>query len=209
MLLALCSTDEPVGNLLRGFGLTPVAVETDLARILSGPWEKDRAAFAKLGIDLDRVLETIEANHGPEALTATVTVRPRRRFRKQRSCNDTKPNRDHMPFVPRAKNCLELSLREALRLKQNFIGPEHIALGLLREGQGLACQIITERSIALDTIRASLEDCAITHITTTESRFKPKGARTALRPESCSRSEPLRGTYLRRSGARTCRIKSL
>jgi Clp amino terminal domain, pathogenicity island component len=127
--------------------------------ILSEPWEKDRSALAKLGIDLDRVLETIEANHGPEAFTATATVRPRRRFRKQRRCNDSKPNSGHIPWAPRTKKCLELSLREALRLKQNFIGPEHIALGLLREGQGLACQIITERSITLDTIKASVEAC--------------------------------------------------
>lgn len=156
LLLALCSTDEPVSVVLRGVGLTPANVEADLLRLLSRPsLEQDRAALATLGIDLDRVLETIEANHGPGALAGTVDVRHRRRLRKRRrTCDEP----GHFPFVPRAKKCLELSLREALRLKQNFIGAEHIALGIVREGQGLACQIITERSIALATLRASLEE---------------------------------------------------
>lgn len=160
LLLALCSTDEPVSVVLRGVGLTPANVEADLLRLLFGPsLEQDRAALATLGIDLDRVLETIEANHGPGALAGTVDVRPRRRLRKRgRTCDEPKPTPGHIPFVPRAKKCLELSLREALRLKQNFVGPEHIALGIVREGQGLGCQIITDRSIALATLQASLEE---------------------------------------------------
>ncbi len=102
------------------------------------------------------MLETIEANHWPGALVGTVAVRHRRRLRKRRrTCDESKPVRGP---APRAKKCLELSLREALRLKQNFIGAEHIALGIVREGQGLARQIITERAIALDALRAPLEE---------------------------------------------------
>jgi ATP-dependent Clp protease ATP-binding subunit ClpC len=48
----------------------------------------------------------------------------------------------HIPFTPRAKKTLELSLREALALKHNYIGTEHILLGLLREGDGVAVQIL-------------------------------------------------------------------
>ena len=58
----------------------------------------------------------------------------------------------HIPFTPRAKKVLELSLREALQLKHNYIGTEHILLGLLREGQGVAAQILADKH-PLDRIR--------------------------------------------------------
>ncbi|HEY7071235.1 MAG TPA: Clp protease N-terminal domain-containing protein [Acidimicrobiales bacterium] len=48
----------------------------------------------------------------------------------------------HIPFTPRAKKVLELSLREALGLGHNYIGTEHVLLGLIREGEGVACQVI-------------------------------------------------------------------
>jgi ATP-dependent Clp protease ATP-binding subunit ClpA len=48
----------------------------------------------------------------------------------------------HIPFTPRAKKTLELALREALQLHHNYIGPEHILLGVIREGQGVAAQVI-------------------------------------------------------------------
>jgi ATP-dependent Clp protease ATP-binding subunit ClpA len=56
-------------------------------------------------------------------------------------------------FSPRNKKVLELSLREALRLKHNYIAPEHILLGLIREGNGLAVQILTDRGVDLDQLR--------------------------------------------------------
>src|SRR3984957_11112299 len=50
----------------------------------------------------------------------------------------------HIPFTPRAKKTLELSLREALAIKHNYIGTEHILLGLIREGEGVAAQILRD-----------------------------------------------------------------
>ncbi|GMA87749.1 hypothetical protein GCM10025868_29990 [Angustibacter aerolatus] len=50
----------------------------------------------------------------------------------------------HIPFTPRAKKVLELSLREALRLGHNYIGTEHILLGLIREGEGVAAQVLVK-----------------------------------------------------------------
>ena len=50
----------------------------------------------------------------------------------------------HIPFTPRAKKVLELSLREALQLGHNYIGTEHILLGLIREGEGVAAQVLVE-----------------------------------------------------------------
>jgi ATP-dependent Clp protease ATP-binding subunit ClpC len=58
----------------------------------------------------------------------------------------------HIPFTPRAKKVLELSLREALQLKHNYIGTEHILLGLIREGEGRAAQILADKH-PLDRIR--------------------------------------------------------
>ena len=51
----------------------------------------------------------------------------------------------HIPFTPRAKKVLELSLREAMQYGHNYIGTEHVLLGLLREGQGVAAQILMTR----------------------------------------------------------------
>jgi ATP-dependent Clp protease ATP-binding subunit ClpA len=61
----------------------------------------------------------------------------------------------HIPFTPRAKKVLELSLREALQLKHNYIGTEHILLGLLREGEGVAAQILADKH-PLDSIRGDV-----------------------------------------------------
>ena len=52
----------------------------------------------------------------------------------------------HIPFTPRAKKVLELSLREALQLGHNYIGTEHILLGLIREGDGVAVKILRDRT---------------------------------------------------------------
>ena len=61
----------------------------------------------------------------------------------------------HIPFTPRAKKVLELSLREALQLKHNYIGTEHILLGLIREGEGVAAQILVDKH-PLDRIRGEV-----------------------------------------------------
>jgi ATP-dependent Clp protease ATP-binding subunit ClpC len=61
----------------------------------------------------------------------------------------------HIPFTPRAKKTLELSLREALAIKHNYIGTEHILLGLIREGEGVAAQILSDRA-DLAEIRAAV-----------------------------------------------------
>jgi ATP-dependent Clp protease ATP-binding subunit ClpA len=60
----------------------------------------------------------------------------------------------HIPFTPRAKKVLELSLREALQLGHNYIGTEHILLGLVREGEGVACQVLVKLGVSLTTVRA-------------------------------------------------------
>ena len=65
---------------------------------------------------------------------------------------DSSPS-GHIPFTPRAKKVLELSLREALKLKHNYIGTEHILLGLIREGEGVAAQVLVKLGAGMARVR--------------------------------------------------------
>ena len=64
----------------------------------------------------------------------------------------------HIPFTPRAKKVLELSLREALQLGHNYIGTEHILLGLIHEGEGVAAKALESLGISLEAVRAQVEE---------------------------------------------------
>ncbi|GIH28288.1 hypothetical protein Aph01nite_65980 [Acrocarpospora phusangensis] len=64
----------------------------------------------------------------------------------------------HIPFTPRAKKVLELSLREALHLNHNYIGTEHILLGLIREGEGVAATVLHEQGAFLHQVRERIID---------------------------------------------------
>jgi ATP-dependent Clp protease ATP-binding subunit ClpC len=59
----------------------------------------------------------------------------------------------HIPFTPRAKQVLELSLRESVQLGHDYIGTEHILLGLIREGDGVAAQVLVKLGADLDRVR--------------------------------------------------------
>jgi len=59
----------------------------------------------------------------------------------------------HIPFTPRAKKVLELSLRESLQLGHDYIGTEHILLGLIREGEGVAAQVLVRLGANLNRVR--------------------------------------------------------
>jgi ATP-dependent Clp protease ATP-binding subunit ClpA len=102
----------------------------------------DAEALTTLGIDLDAVRESVEATFGPGALDA---ARPR----------GGSPG-GHIPFTPRAKKVLELSLREAIALKSRSIADGHIALGVLREGEGLAMKVLADRGIDIADLRRYL-----------------------------------------------------
>ena len=66
------------------------------------------------------------------------------------------PPAGHIPFTPRAKKVLELSLREALQLGHNYIGTEHILLGLIREGEGVAAQVLVKLGADLNRVRQTV-----------------------------------------------------
>jgi len=61
-----------------------------------------------------------------------------------------------IPFTPRAKKVLELSLREALGLGHNYIGTEHLLLGLVAEGEGVACRILLDFGVTAETVREAV-----------------------------------------------------
>jgi ATP-dependent Clp protease ATP-binding subunit ClpA len=89
-------------------------------------------ALRELGIDLDQTRRKVEAAVGPvEASDATGPP----------------------PFTPRSKKVLELSLREALNLGHNYIGTEHLLLGLVREGEGIGPQVLIEQGLSAPKVR--------------------------------------------------------
>ncbi len=88
-------------------------------------------ALESLGISLEAVREQVEEiiGQGQQAPTG------------------------HIPFTPRAKKVLELSMREALQLNHPYIGTEHILLGLIREGEGVAAQVLIKLGADLNRVR--------------------------------------------------------
>jgi hypothetical protein len=85
------------------------------------------------GISLEAVRDQVRETIGPSSAAESLTGSP--------------------PFTPRSKKVLELSLREALQLGHNYIGTEHILLGLVREGQGVAAQVLVTMGVDLGGVR--------------------------------------------------------
>jgi ATP-dependent Clp protease ATP-binding subunit ClpA len=151
LLAGVASTEGVAGEALRATGVTPAAVESAIRLLIGGGHDVDRVALASLGIDLDLVRERVEAAFGPGALQPR--RRSRRRWFRRRDCE---PVSGHIPFTPRAKRCLELSLREAQALNSGFIGTEHIALALTAMDDGMAPRVFTAVGTPPAQIRAEL-----------------------------------------------------
>ncbi len=146
LLLGLLGAGGAAATALTEVGLTPEFARAEIGRRLACDWrlaDQDADALRAIGIDLDAVRAKVEESFGPGALERTGGREGRHRGR----------GAGHVPFTPRAKKVLELSLREALRLKHNWIGPEHVLLGLLREGQGLAMEVVTVHGVSSDALR--------------------------------------------------------
>jgi ATP-dependent Clp protease ATP-binding subunit ClpA len=154
----------PVARALRERGLDAVTIRDEIIRRVGATHHdtdplpdadaEDTAALKAIGIDLDQVRRAIEQNFGPDALRLPRAAAPKRRglFRRR-----VFGEGGHIPFSKRNKKVLELALREAIRLGHNFIAPEHIMLGLLREGDGLAGRILADAGVETNQIRAELE----------------------------------------------------
>jgi ATP-dependent Clp protease ATP-binding subunit ClpA len=124
------------------------AVEAELERLRpGGPTPSDAEALATLGIDLDEVRRQVEEAFGPGALDRTRSGQERRWGRK-----------GHLPFGRDAKKVLALALREALALKHNYIGCEHILLGMLHPETGAAGAFLRSRGVRQDATRIIVEE---------------------------------------------------
>jgi ATP-dependent Clp protease ATP-binding subunit ClpA len=155
LLLALL--DEASGatsGLLADAGLTTEGVTAGIARLLGTGQrplgDNDAAALEAIGIDLDAVRARVEEVFGPGALEpprAEPDTGLRGLLRRKPTAGG------HVPFTARAKKVLELSLREALARHDNYIGSEHILLGLLRDNGGLAGKILVEADVDVDALR--------------------------------------------------------
>lgn len=91
-------------------------------------------ALERLGVDLPKVRDEVERIIGTGGSVPS----------------------GHIPFTPRAKQVLELSLRESLRLQHNYIGTEHVLLGLLAEGEGVAAQILVRLGLTPEGVRSTV-----------------------------------------------------
>jgi ATP-dependent Clp protease ATP-binding subunit ClpA len=65
---------------------------------------------------------------------------------------------DRVPFAPRAKKAIQLAVREALQLGHNYVGTEHLLLGLLSEGEGVGADVLRELGVGEDAVRESIKD---------------------------------------------------
>lgn len=155
-------TDGLAARVLMDLGVDRADIHKAIVdRVGAGPiGQPDAAALDSIGIDLDAVRRRVEEAFGPDALERTRTARARaekrlglRGRRHRRPCTQ-----GHIPFTPRAKKTLELSLREALALGHRYIGTEHILLGVLREGQGMAALLLSGAGVNFDAVRQRILD---------------------------------------------------
>lgn len=163
LLLGLLTESEGLGaRVLRDAGLTldgaREQVRAEMHR-LSGPaqsqavQEADARALEAIGIDLPTVRARLEDVFGKGAWERAQRPPRSRGLQLWRRRSEHRWSR-HLSFSPRAKVVLELSLREALRLRHNRIGTEHLLLALLWEGQGLGACVLAARGLDAGELRA-------------------------------------------------------
>ena len=127
-----------------------------LLRLLGEPGGLAFRALERFGMSLDGTREEVKAIVG----TGNATVS------------------GHIPFTPRAKKTLELALREALQLHHNYIGTEHILLGVIREGDGVCAQVLKQHSTDLALIRMAVIDL----LSTVPARRPSRASRRSCTP---------------------------
>ncbi len=187
LLLAAASMGQPASGALREHGVTPEAVEAEIVRFIglgqatSLFSDPDRAALASIGIDLDVVRARVEEAFGPGAFMRAIPDACRRNrpvwrknpmarllHRRRRCPSDRAAARQYpapgaywtgqIPFTPRAKKCLERSLREAKALHDNFIGVQHLTLALVAMNDGMVPPILSALGASQATLRAAILD---------------------------------------------------
>lgn len=131
-------SQQEAADLGHGF----IGTEHLLLGILRGSQDAAVRALATLGIDRGEVRDAIVQAVG---------------------LGDAAPTAERLPFTARAKKVLELSLRESLALEHDYIGPEHILLGLVRDTSGLAARILRDMGADPAGVRAEIERASEGH----------------------------------------------
>ena len=98
-----------------------------------------------------------------KALAAVAVSREEVRRKVEETVGPSGSTTGSPPFTPRSKKVLELALREALRLHHNYIGTEHILLGLVREGEGVGAQVLTSLGVDLNRLRQEVMELLSGH----------------------------------------------
>jgi len=155
LLLGMLHDDSgTAATVLAAEGLRPEGVRTRIRRLLAGEdgglEEGDAEALRSIGIDLDSVRTRVERTFGPGALDPPVPE-PKHGFLRRSG-----PRSGHIPFSGRAKTVLDLAVRES----SGPVGSEHLLLGLLREGQGLAAKVLVDAGLDLAELRRRVIDRA-------------------------------------------------
>jgi ATP-dependent Clp protease ATP-binding subunit ClpA len=157
LLLGLMHDSASVGHqILDRLGVRLDDVRFEIVEVVGrgeptlGP--DDAEALRAIGIDLDEVRRRVEDTFGEGALERASFARRRGR---RRACSASVGN---VPFTPRAKKVLELALRESKRLRHGYIGTEHILLGLVRERDGLAAEMLSERGVSAQQVQGVLDE---------------------------------------------------
>jgi ATP-dependent Clp protease ATP-binding subunit ClpA len=144
LLIALAGDRAGLGGqILRAFGVSQDELR---AALPSGgaPPGIDADALASIGIDLDEVRRRAEETFGPGALDTG-----RRRPRQEGG---------YAPFTPKSKKALELALRSAVHLHDDFIGSEHLLLGIARVEEDTGAKLLKARGITRDRLEAAIKD---------------------------------------------------
>jgi ATP-dependent Clp protease ATP-binding subunit ClpA len=157
LLLGMLDPDAgAVAALLRDAGVDPARVRDAIARLQPAPpsilSDEEAEALRTVGIDVDAVLARIEASFGPDALLAPEQGRWGRRRQRWGRDRGRRPG-GRSKITPRVRKVLELSLREAIRLRHDSIDGEHLLLGLLREGRGLGVRVLVDAGVDLEQLR--------------------------------------------------------
>jgi ATP-dependent Clp protease ATP-binding subunit ClpA len=152
LLLGLLDAEPSVsGRVFRRLGIEVDELRRAAVQELGRDRVADAEALGTFGIDLDEVRERIEETFGPGALD-----RPVSDTSSCRSIDDgPRPweRRGRLPFTPRAKKVLELALREARHLGHGYLGTEHLLLGMVREREGVAAEILLKAGATPERVR--------------------------------------------------------
>jgi ATP-dependent Clp protease ATP-binding subunit ClpA len=146
LLLAVATSDEPMGEVLRSSGITQERIEQIL---LGSPGVNplDREALASVGIDVDEVRAAVEQAFGPGALERQPVRGSRRRSSRLRA-----------PFTPQAKDCLTSALREAQTAHSSELTGEHLALALVSARHSAVPGILKAAGVTSAQLRTALVD---------------------------------------------------